>query len=221
MNSGGRDVERAKGMGVTRGRGWLEYYLARRRADVADRLLPGHLRNGRLLDIGCGGYPLFLARVRFKEKFGLDRVPREGRDPGSHPRDVTIIDFDLEGGRELPFDADSFDAVTMLAVFEHIRPASLTGIVAEIFRVLRPGGLFVVTTPAPWTDGLLRLMARAGLVSREEIEEHKDVYGPRKIVAILRRGGFADGVFRYGFFGMFANVWLVATKPSDPERPLA
>jgi SAM-dependent methyltransferase len=146
-----------------------------------------------LLDLGCGTYPLFLTNVEFREN-------------------LRIIDFDIENGHDFPFDAASFDVVTMLAVFEHIEPSKLVDIVKNIYRVLKPGGHFVMTTPAFWTDGLLRVMARAGLVSREEIEEHRDVYSPRKIMDILRNGNFRTGVVRYGYFEMFANIWVAASK---------
>lgn len=190
----------------------LETYLAIKRGKVADRLIPYSFRTGRLLDIGCGTFPLFLVNTGFKEKFGLDKVSRMDQVPMALPENIRIIDFNIETGQQLPFVADSFDAVTMLAVFEHIDPDKLIDIARNIHRVLKPGGLFVMTTPASWTDGLLRLMARAGLVSREEIEEHKDTYSPGKIVEILRKGNFRSGMLRYGHFQMFANIWVTATK---------
>jgi SAM-dependent methyltransferase len=190
----------------------LESYLAKKRGEVADRLIPPFVRGGRLLDIGCGMYPLFLMNVDFREKVGLDRVSRRDGISMAGQEQPRIIDFDIENGLEFPFDAASFDAVTMLAVFEHIEPAKLVDIVKNVYRVLKPGGLFVMTTPASWTDGLLRWMAWAGLVSREEIEEHKDSYSPGKIFEILRKGNFPGGTLRYGYFEMFANIWVTATK---------
>jgi hypothetical protein len=51
-----------------------------------------------------------------------------------------------------------------------------------------------------------------GLISREEREEHKDSYSPEKIFEILRKGNFPGGTLRYGYFEMFANIWVTATK---------
>jgi SAM-dependent methyltransferase len=205
-------VSRKENKEVTRGHGLLESFLAKKRGEVADRLIPPSARDGRLLDIGCGTYPLFLMNVAFREKVGLDRVSRKDGIPMAGKEKIRIIDFDIENGEEFPFEAASFDAVTMLAVFEHIEPVKLVDIVKNIYRVLKPGGLFVMTTPSSWTDGLLRWMARAGLVSREEIEEHKDTYSPGKIFEILRRGNFPGGTLRCGYFEMFANLWVTATK---------
>ncbi len=197
---------------VTRGRGFLESYLAKKRGEAADRLIPSSVRNGRLLDIGCGTYPLFLMDVDFREKVGLDKVSRKDGIPLAGGENLRIIDFDIENGQEFPFDDASFDVVTMLAVFEHIEPAKLVDVIKKIYRVLKPGGLFVMTTPASWAGGLLRWMARAGLVSREEIEEHKDTYSPGEIFGILQKGNFPGGMLRYGYFEMFANVWVTAVK---------
>ena len=55
----------------TRGHRALEGYLARRRAQKAKQLIPEQQRRGRLLDVGCGSYPYFLATTQFAEKWGI------------------------------------------------------------------------------------------------------------------------------------------------------
>ena len=56
----------------TRGKGLLEPSLARLRANRANQLIPKSLRDGRILDIGCGSYPYFLSHTSFQEKFAID-----------------------------------------------------------------------------------------------------------------------------------------------------
>jgi SAM-dependent methyltransferase len=54
---------------------------------------------------------------------------------------------------ELPFADESFDVVTAFDVIEHCESES--DAVREVFRVLRPGGLFLMSVPAyqwAWTD---------------------------------------------------------------------
>ena len=60
---------------MTRGSGLLEGFPAHLRARWANRLIPGGLPRGRILDIGCGSIPYFLAPGSFKEKFAIDRSP--------------------------------------------------------------------------------------------------------------------------------------------------
>lgn len=194
-------------MGVTRGTGLLEGFLARQRAKAANRLIPPALRGGRILDMGCGSFPLFLSGTDFSEKYGIESAPSAPSLKG-----IKIIDHDLGSAAPLPFADEFFDAVTMLAVFEHIEKERLPGLLREVRRILKRGGLFVLTTPAPWTDKLLRAMAALGLVSREEIEEHKDAYGHSEIRSILDEAGFEGERLRLGYFEAFLNVWAAAEK---------
>jgi len=64
---------------VTRGSGLLEGFLARQRSRQARTLIPPSSGNGRVLDIGCGSYPLFLVGSEFAEKFGLE-MSRQSND---------------------------------------------------------------------------------------------------------------------------------------------
>lgn len=199
-------------MNVTRGKGLLEGFLARQRWKIANRMIPKEYRNGRILDIGCGAYPFFLLNTDFSIKYGLEKTFR-GEDNDLYQRNnVTIIHWNLEENHNLPLENRYFDVVTMLAVFEHIEPGKLIDILNEIHRILKPDGLFVMTTPAGWTDTLLKIMATLGLVSRIEIEEHKDAYTHRKILSLLKKTNFPMENIRYGYFEIFSNLWLVAKK---------
>jgi SAM-dependent methyltransferase len=193
--------------------GLLEGFLSVQRGRMADRLVPPGARDGRILDLGCGERARFLASTRFAAKFGIDRLVDAGEGPAPS---ITRIDGDVEVMDRLPFDDGYFDVVTMLAVFEHIEPERLVPLVADIRRVLRPGGRYILTTPAAWTDGLLRAMARLHLVSPMLVAEHKDAYTHAKIARILQRGGFDAGELQFGYFELYMNIWATATKGAPP-----
>jgi SAM-dependent methyltransferase len=176
---------------------------------MANRLLPAAVRDGALLDIGCGSQPFFLRRARAAQRVGLDRlVPKEGRVLD----DIQLVHHDVMLAPALPFGAGTFDAVTMLAVFEHIPPAPLHQLLLDIRRVLRPGGRLVLTTPAGWTDPLLRLLARLRLVSAEEIDEHEAGYDRRQIRLLLERAGFHPAGIATGSFELAMNLWATADR---------
>ena len=196
---------------VTRGHGLLEGFLARQRIRQAKKLIPPGASAGRVLDIGCGSYPLFLVSSDFAEKFGLDRVAVTLPD-GRRDSNLKVLEYDVQAAPELPFPASHFDAVTMLAVFEHLEPTVLRRLITEVRRVLKPGGVYVMTTPAQWTDGLLKLLARLGLVSSMEIDEHKGSYGHVEIRSVLEDSGFGPDQVRLGYFEAGLNVWAVATR---------
>jgi SAM-dependent methyltransferase len=62
--------------------------------------------------------------------------------------------------RRLPVATERFDAVTMFDVIEHLPAGSEPEAVAEAARVLCPGGLLFVSTPADWLPGTLLDPAR-------------------------------------------------------------
>jgi len=193
---------------VTRGYGLLEKQLAKQRTRVANKLIPRDRRSGRLLDIGCGTYPYFLAHTDFKEKFGLDTAG----GPAGCDDSITLLSHDLHKETVLPFQDEYFDVVTMLAVFEHIEPERLPVLLAEIRRVLKPGGMYILTTPAGWTDKLLRILAKLRLVSAAEIEDHKAAYDHAKIASLLLNAQFKETKIARGHFELFMSLWMSAGK---------
>jgi SAM-dependent methyltransferase len=194
-------------------RGWgpLDNFIAGFRHRLAKRKLRGIDSKERLLDIGCGNSPFFLIQSPFVKKFGIDKQLSAGARELAQTHGLSLQEIDIE--REvLPFEDDFFDAITCLAVMEHFEPARISFIFSEIFRVLRPGGVLVVTTPAFWTDGLLRMLANLRLISREEIDDHKDLYSPQKIRKCLLEAGFSDPNIQCGYFECFLNTWASTRK---------
>ena len=194
---------------VTRGRGLLEPLLAWARARRANSLIRPDLRDGRVLDVGCGSYPYFLSHTSFREKAAIDQLPpAAGRGGG----EIDWHTLDLNATPSLPFPDRHFAAVTMLAVIEHLDPSALETLFGEVHRVLEPGGRLILTTPAPWSDGLLHLMARLGLVSAEEIAEHVFCYPPALLGWYFARGNFPRDHIRIGFFECWLNIWATADR---------
>jgi len=193
----------------TRGKGLLEPWLARLRAQRANRLIPSHLRDGRILDIGCGSYPYFLSHTVFEQKFAVDQLP-----PAESGVNLNIqwYTLDLNNAPKLPFDDNFFHAVSLLAVVEHLSPSSMALLFRETYRVLQPGGVVVLTTPAAWSDGLLKFMSRVGLVSAEEIHEHVFAYTLPLLGWYFGQAGFEMTKVDFGYFELMLNMWAVAKK---------
>jgi len=196
--------------GLTRGKGLLEPVLADLRAQKANKLIPAILRDGRILDIGCGTFPYFLAHTSFAEKFAIDQIPLP-KDTASKLK-IESYTLDLELRPRLPFEDLFFEAVTLLAVVEHLDPAHMAALFKEIYRVLKPGGMVVLTTPAAWSDGLLKFMAYISLVSAEEIHEHAYAYTLPLIGWYFGQAGFEMTKVKFGYFEFMLNMWATAEK---------
>jgi SAM-dependent methyltransferase len=122
--------------------GWLvnPFFFARRGLLRGLEEFFPHL-TGDVLDVGCGRKPYrrFSSATRY---VGVDIDTPNTRSLG-----VADVLYD---GRHLPFPDASFDAVLCSQVFEHVfTPAEF---LAEIFRVLRPGGRLVLTVPFVWDE---------------------------------------------------------------------
>jgi SAM-dependent methyltransferase len=196
---------------VTRGSGSMEGWLAKQRAAKANGLIESDLRSGTIVDIGCGSYPFFLLNTPFENKIGLDRdAASHNDDPGLES--VRLMDHDFNTTDRLPLDDASVEVVSMLAVFEHLPVPRLKLLLDEIDRVLKPGGQFVMTTPAAWTGPVLWTMKLLNLVSAEEIDEHVDSYSIRKIRRILSETRLKDHSTRFGLFEFWMNIWGQSQK---------
>ena len=193
----------------TRGKGLLEPLLARLRAQRANSLIPADLRAGRILDIGCGSYPYFLAHTSFQQNCAVDQLPPNEQGKALNIQWHTL---DLNSTPKLPFEDNFFSDITLLAVVEHLNPNSMAELFKETYRVLQPGVIVIMTTPAAWSDGLLKFMAHVGLVSKEEIHEHVFAYTLPLIGWYFGRGGFEMTKVKFGYFEFMLNLWGVAKK---------
>lgn len=121
----------------------LDRYLVRTSIKKAlDENLPNF--NGKMLDAGCGKMP-YRAYIKSKSKIteyiGLDIESALVYEQGVQP------DFTWNG-ITMPFENDSFDTCMATEVLEHCPESEV--FLKEVYRVLKPGGVFFFTVPFLW-----------------------------------------------------------------------
>ena len=121
-----------------------QWWYAGQRAVAAALLEPwARERRLRLLDAGCGTGFNLLAFARFGTTLGIDlsaEALRFCRERGVRALRGSVL--------RLPFAAAAFDAVTSFDVIYHDWVGDDRAAVAEMVRVLRPGGALLVRVPA-------------------------------------------------------------------------
>lgn len=137
--------------------------------------------SGRLLDVGCGIGDFLAYRPG---AIGIDINPLLVESCQTRGLDARLM---KQG--EIPFQDGSFDSVVLDNVLEHIpEPTSL---LAEIRRVLVPGGTFLVGVP--------------GVRGYAAHSDHKVFYDARGLTKVLVDAGFS----RVSIFQMpLRSTWL-------------
>ena len=99
-----------------------------------------------VLDLGCaGGFMAEALNDRGATITGIDPAAKAIEAARTHATAAGIsIQYDVGVGEELPYDTDQFDAVVCVDVMEHVD--DLSRVLAEVARVLKPGGTFLFDT---------------------------------------------------------------------------
>jgi len=145
---------------------------------------------GTLLDVGAFS-GMFLQNAK---RFGFDVAGVEpSRDAYlyvSGTLGLPVVHGDLQGAA---FPAESFVAVSLLDVIEHVRDPVAE--LQEVFRVLKPGGILILTTPN--VAGLLQriVSAKRKLFGQtwcpiDDVPWHLWGFMPRNFRLCMERAGF-------------------------------
>jgi SAM-dependent methyltransferase len=169
-------------------------------------------RGTRVLDAGCGGgRHAFEALRRGADVVAIDldgaalgdvermaeAMARAGEVArGGHLRTI-VADV-----RDLPFEAGEFDVIIAAEVLEHIHDDGAA--IAELYRVLRPGGLLAVTVPRWWPE---RVCWALSSEYHEVPGGHVRIYRRRQLAERLRRSGLVIAPPHHHAHALHSPYW--------------
>jgi len=186
----------------------------------------------RVLDVGCGRGEI----VRHCAQLGADAYGIDYAEVAVNLSQETVRAFAdapppgkmgvyQADAKRLPFPTGAFDRVLMFDVVEHLYPWELDAAMAEVKRVLRPGGMLVIhTAPNRWYDmyayplvRLIRTLQGKGQLYPKDpralnVAHNQDVHVNEQDMAGLRRN-----LKRAGFGRI--KVWL-NTPPQHRREAL-
>lgn len=168
----------------------------------------------RVLDLGCRTGALTQYYAEGNQVVGVD-VDRDALERARERLGIETAWADAEDA--LPFEDASFDVAVMGEVLEHL--ADPAAAVANVRRVLRPGGRFVGSVPNGFR---LKNRLRFLLGTAPDLDPtHLQLFSPAKLRALLAdfedvRIRFEVGRFTPLHPRLLANVQVfVATKPEQ------
>jgi ubiquinone/menaquinone biosynthesis C-methylase UbiE len=126
---------------------WLNKERAAHGLVVDVKKRAGQIDGKHVLEIGFGcGLQVAVFSEEGARMSGLEVTKRlkEFADVNLKQRNISA-DVRLYDGEHFPFEDNSFDIVYATSVLEHVD--SLSAVIGEAYRVLRPGGLFYVSFP--------------------------------------------------------------------------
>jgi ubiquinone/menaquinone biosynthesis C-methylase UbiE len=163
-------------------------------------------KSARVLDVGCADGALFRQlKSNIGEVVGIDPDLDRSMEmnqckliSGCFPQDL------LEDG--------PFDAITMLAVLEHIPSEQQPRWATECMRLLRPGGYLVITTPSPFVDSILTVLKFLRLIDGMSLEQHYG-FDPHCVPSVFSVGNMElvkAKKFQLGFNNLFVFQKIAA-----------
>ena len=164
------------------------------------------------LDVGCGvGLTDRFLVERVGELHGVDIAEEAvARAAQANPS----VRYEAYGGARLPYADGHFDFAFAIGVVHHVPPPERASFVAEMGRVVRPGGLVTLFEHNPYNP-LTRLA-----VIRCELDEDAVLLTRRSARGFLERTGLSPVESRYIIFLPFERPRVAALERRLNRLPL-
>ncbi len=159
----------------------------RHAAEILNKTFPetNTLHKRKLLDIGCGyGYFLDIMKNHGWDASGID--PSANTVAIAQDRGLNVIQKTIE---EIDCPENSFDAVTMFYVLEHLTDPH--NALKKAFTILKPDGMLILRVPH--TTPIVRFLSLLGIKNNlYDPPFHLYDFSPQTITMLLEKSGFSS-----------------------------
>jgi ubiquinone/menaquinone biosynthesis C-methylase UbiE len=157
----------------------------------------------RVLDLGCGGGNVCgFIKDRFPhwKVAGLD-ISKEAI--GAAKQRFKGIEFFVSSAETIKKQDESYDLITSFDTLEHFE--QLDGVLGEVYRLLKPGGVFCVGVPLEREfPTIYWLLYTFGWRGKKHFSGHVNFFTDKSLVTTLRRHGFVLKKKRFSFHFIFS-----------------
>ncbi|GHA32425.1 methylase [Devosia pacifica] len=190
-------------------------FFMQAKADLLERLARKHLgdpKSARLVDIGCGVGRL---HAHIKDRFdSIDGCDVSERSITRARRENPFATYSTSSGDRLPYADAGFDLAVTACVMHHVVPSQWDAFLAEMRRVVRPGGLVIIIEHNPFNP-LTRLA-----VSRCAFDADAVLLAPRRSEKLLKAAGCSKVSSHNFLFLPSAAGWARAIEAGLRRVPL-
>ena len=174
------------------------------KAEVLAELLARRFgdRDLRVLDIGCGNGGLHRFLLSAAPAVRLTGIEVAAGFVETARTANPTVQYDLYDGQALPYRDAAFDAAFTVCVLHHVPPARWPAFVAELRRVVRPGGMVAVFEHNPLNP------VTAHIVRTCPIDRDAVLLSAPRVDRLLRDAGLPDARHEFILFTPFKGPTL-------------
>ena len=168
------------------------------------RVFPYANSGSKVLDIGCGynGALLSMLSSNISEGVGIDV---------SVSKKKVAHNIKLITQKKAGLQKNHFDLVTCLAVVEHLENPKF--LLTTAHKSLKKNGVLLITTPSPIAKPILEFLAfKLGIVSKQEIKDHRKYYSKEELENLIFSCGFRRKNIQIKYFSFGVNIFATAIK---------
>lgn len=141
------------------------------------------VKDQKVLDIACGsGYGTAMLGESAKEVHGVD-ISEEAVEHAAATYGKEHIKFSCGNAAKINFPDNYFDSIVSYETIEHLETQDSVNYMKELFRVLKPGGNYFLSTP---NKRVVSPNSDVSLVS----DYHTHEYVEDELVAYVKKFGF-------------------------------